>query len=902
MVGARLSHYEILEPLGTGGMGAVYLAKDTRLLRQVALKVLSSESTSDTQRQRFIQEARAASALNHSGIVAVYDIGNDQGQDFIAMEYVKGQSLAQALAAKEALPWPQVHKYVLQIAGAMRTAHDAGIVHRDLKPHNVMITEDDHIKILDFGIAKLNPVADFDLGQETMKTALTGQGHVIGTLAYMSPEQAIGDPVDKRSDIFSLGIVLYEMLAGRRPFEADSDTSLMHQLHFDMPEPLTQIREDVPEGVDKIIQTALAKRPQDRYQSMEHLASDLEALSVDRKFIPPKPRPAPTALAGPQAQPARDSGLPQDTSLSRVFITLAKRPKRSLLTLAILVLSLGAIVAFGLIQGFERPTAKKVEVSDTTLAILPFENIGNDPELATLCVGLTESLTNGLGQVNEFKGKLQIIPAAEVRNSNIKTAKQARESFGAGLIVGGSLQREDQDVRMNVNLVKGTSQLAAANSAAGMKEIDALQRRALLKIVGFLRSQEKGVLPNEDQTNRPDKPNAVSFFKQGMKKLDDYVNTPGDLETIESAIDLFQKALAIDPNYAAASAGLSQAYGRKYLANKDGMWLEKALQLAQRAVELDQHLGIARVSLGLAHVEKGNDQEALDAFNQSLILDPFSADGKAGLGQVWEVRGDIEKAAVFFEEAVDLDSSNRELHDLLGNAYYHLGRYQMAEVVYLKSVELAPNSRLGHSNLSSIYVMQGKYNLAATHLQRALEIQPNPTLYSNLGTLYFFQGRYTDAVSAFKKAVAMPGGANNFILWVNLADAYRWTPDNEVNAKKAYECAIRMINEKLKNSPDSADLISRKAICLAKIENHSQALKILKRIKSKSIQNPQIHYRMSVVFEISGKRELALKSLEQAVRNGYSIEDVRVDPELEKLRQDPKYHLLFVDLGKTEKK
>jgi serine/threonine protein kinase/tetratricopeptide (TPR) repeat protein len=676
MIGKTLSHFKVLDVLGTGGMGVVYKARDTKLLRQVAIKVLSSERTTENQKKRFLQEARAASALNHRGIVAIYDFGSDHGLDFIAMESVDGESLAKKIPP-EGLPFSEAKTYAQEIADAMAAAHSAGIVHRDLKPQNLMITKEGRIKILDFGIAKLNPVAEFDMQAQTISKSLTGIGGVIGTLAYMSPEQALGDPVDERSDIFSFGVVLYEMLTGARPFEGGDESSLLHKLHFDDPAPVSSIREDVPVSVEYIVRKALAKRPQDRQQSMAEVCRELEDLSIDETKIGQMKK---TADLGPkkivEAGSSRD--LPDDTALSRVFLTLAKKPKQGILAAGLVIFFLAAIVALGLTWRLKNRGRDAKSISEDLIAVLPFENIGGDKALDAACIGLTESLANGLGQVQELKESLKVVPAGEVRQSNVRSAAQAGEQFGAGLVIAGSLQRQDDNVRMNLSLVKGATQLAAATGVVSQKELDSLERQALLKTVGLLRRQFDTFAETKSTIAPEAEKGAREFFKEGMGLLEDYVRRSDKKENIDKAIEAFQRAQALDSTYAPAYAGLSRAYWRKYIDNEDAMWIEQAEQTARRAVELNPELSMARVSLGIALRQKGQDDEAVKEFEQALKLDPFSSDANQGLADVWRSRGDLQKALGGCKDALDLSPKNRELFDLLGSVYYQSGNYEEA--------------------------------------------------------------------------------------------------------------------------------------------------------------------------------------------------------------------------------
>ncbi|MDJ0762000.1 MAG: protein kinase [Myxococcota bacterium] len=891
LVGRTLSQYDILDPLGKGGMGVVYKARDRNLLRDVAVKILSKENANEKQRKRFIQEARVASALSHPGIVNIHDFGQSEDLDYIVMELVDGISLAQKL--KSSMPSLQeVLDWAKQIASAMAAAHAAGIIHRDLNPHNIMVTPTGQVKILDFGIAKLNPAADREGSMETIHTELTGRGHVLGTLSYMSPEQAVGDPVDARSDIFSFGIVLYELLSGKRPFEATSETSLLRKLHFDTPASLRSIRPEVPQSLDQIIQTALAKQPEKRHPSMAHIRDALDTVSVDPGFQ--SSLPAPAAPDTGAILETVDSVSTQPTPLlSRALIKLAEKP-RTLLGLTAVLVVFAVVTTLFLTEFLETRYQAHPQVSDSRLAILPFENIGNDPDLTTLCVGLTESLTNGLGQVNEFKDKLQIVPAAEVRNSNIKTAKQTRELFGAGLVVGGSLQKENDQIRLNINLAMGTIQLSASTATISVAEQQELKDIVLRKTVGFLRPRFGQVYGRQKQEAKPVGDDAYAFFEKGMAFLQSYAKKSDNIEKIDSAVAQFQKALELDLEFSSAFAGISRAYLRKYQENGDPMLIDQATNTAKRAVELNPDLGIARVSLGLALVETGELKEAEKAFEYAIAQDPFSPDANLGLGKVWVERGELDKALVFLEKALDLGPSDREILSWLGTVYTRTSKYTEAEHVFSQVVELVPESFKAHSNLAGTYYMQGKLAQAATEMQRALEIEPSSLLYHNLGTLYFTQGRFNDALVAYKKAIEMPGGANYYLRWANLGNAYRFTKENESKSKEAYQCAIDLLQEKLDKQPANVELKTLMALYHAKMGDSRRAVQEMKNINIEGIQDTQLFFHLGMVAEIVGQRKQALDLVEKALVSGYSLDYTKRDPDLADLRQDPRFRTMLV--------
>ncbi len=912
LVGTRLSHYDILEELGAGGMGVVYKARDANLLRQVAIKTLSAERVDDKQKQRFIQEARAASALNHPCIVAIHDFGREGDTDFIVMEYVKGKSLGDKLSLG-ALPVREALAYAIQIAGAMAAAHKAGIIHRDLKPHNVMVTKEGGVKILDFGIAKLNPVADFEGQGADVQTALTGAGLVIGTLAYMSPEQAVGEKVDARSDIFSFGTMMYEMLAGKLPFEGDGEQSMLRKLHFETPDSLAEMRRDVPEALNKIVQKALSKHPDHRQQTMGYIKEELESLSIEAKvdrplqsnittkpMVPDKPEVLEDESRGetPMVQVESGSGKRREATLSRVFMTLAEKPKRSLFGALTLILTLGVVTGFVLLGVFGGDTEDEAPIVGNLLTVLPTESIGDNQDLAKTAPHLTESLTIGLSHSSTFE-ELSIVPAAEVRQAKVKTPAEATQEFNSGLVLASTLRQKDANVRMDVSLVNQGAQVAATSCEAPAGKPEALEREALLKTVGMIRRYLES---QEESAASPKEKDARELVKEGQRYLRDFINRPDKKEHVDKAIESFQLAISKEPENAMAHAGLSRGYWRKYHANQDKMWLTKAMGAARRAVELNPELAAARVSLGSVLILQGGEDEALTEFEAAIQLDPFSHDALEGLAKVHREKEEYSKAEKYFRKAIQINPEDRELLDLLGNLYYRTADYKRAEETYLQSLKIAPDNVLGHESLGVVLLMVGEHERAANHLQRALEIQPTEQAYSNLGLLYFYQGRYVESVAAYEKVVGMPGGANDFVSWLNLGDAYRWAPGNEKKANNAFSVAIRLLRERMKGNENDPMLNGILALCLSKRGEHEQAIEIIELFRDKQVQNPQIMYFFSIACELSGKRTEALSWLRRAVDGGYSPKDVDQDPELEKLRQDPAFHRMMLEFEETRER
>jgi len=714
-------------------MGAVWKAWDERLKRSVALKQILPEALDNPRhRERFRREAEAVARLNHPAIVRVYDLIETDSGNWIVMELVDGQTLQSLLKAGACDP-RQVNRLGREIAEGLAEAHRHGFVHRDLKAANVMVTSTGHAKILDFGVAK-------QILPEAQETTLSISGAIVGTTYAMSPEQAMGLPLDPRSDLFSLGSLLYEMVTGVEPFRADTASATLARVCSFRQRPASSVRSEVPTGLSELIDRLLEKDPVHRPQSADDVVAALESLTGS------------SASSG--------GGLPvvEATTLVEGF------------------------------RGFDDPRNAR-NTGDK----------GSGPRPATL----------------------------------------RRTGLWVGLIL------------------------------------------LLVIASGYLLARKAAPFDSYLQ------------YREGLEDLSRY-DRKGNLD---QAIESFQKVLARDDRHAAAHAALAKAYWLKLDGeSRDPIWLGRALSMARRAVELDNDLAMAWVSLGLANHSAGKLDEATQDFDQALRLEPLNADAYYGLGRVYEAQKKIPAAEAAHRKAIEI-RPDRMYYDELGGLLYRAGRMPEAIATFRKSIELAPDSINGYRNLGGAYYAQGDLAQAAAQFQKALQIQPDSTLYGNLGNLYFAQGFYEQAAETFEKALAMPGGANSYLQWGNLGDACRWTPDKKERAREAYLRGIQLIREELRKKPENVTLHSRLALYLARRGDRDEALTELAWLETTAGKDARARYRMLGAYEAIGDRDKALAALGQALRGGFPSEEIRLDPELLSLRADPRYHKLVAALG-----
>ena len=734
-----LGPYRLVERLAAGGMGEVWRAWDGRLKRSVAVKhVLPQILDQPGARERFRREAEAGARLTHPAVVQIYDLVESPEGDWLVMELVVGKTLRELLSAgpldlRSALRWGG------DIAGGLAAAHAHGILHRDLKAGNVMITAEGHAKVLDFGIARsLSPEGP---GQEM---TLSQTGTVLGTSYAMSPEQALGLPLDPRSDLFSLGSLLYEMLTGEAPFRASSEAATLARVCSYRPLPVQRLRAEIPAEVSELVERLLEKEPNARPRDAGEVAARLEELRLPTGATPPQ------GASGPQ----RDEAT--------------------------------------IVEGLPRAA-------------------GFEPSSATLPRG----------------------------------------------------------------------------------------RRAFLRPAGILAGMLLLALTLGWQGWRlatPHRPaSAYELFEQGQAALRRY-DKPGNLD---AAIADFRQIIGRTPDHAAAHAALARAYQLKFLnQSKDRMWLEQALPLAKRAVELDGFLASARVSLGLVYTSLGRLDEAAREIETALQLEPGNADAQYALGTLYEARTQLDLAEAAFQRAIAL-RPDRQFYEALGSLYLRTGRLAPAIAAFQSSIRLAPDGFYGYSNLGAAYYHQGDLAQAATQFQKALEIQPQPSLYSALGTLYFAQGLYPQAAQTFEQALGLPGGANNYLLWGNLGDACRFLPESGARAREAYTRALQLLVDPLRAAPRNVTFLSHRAVYLAKRGDCGPALAAGGEIERLAQKDTDARSRLVVAYEVCGRREPALAVLARALHDGLPLTEVQRDPELLALRSDVRYHRLLARLDPT---
>ena len=737
--GDTIGRYRIVARIGKGGMGEVYRAEDTRLQRPVALKFLPRESLTEEGRHRFLNEARAAALARHPNICPIHDIEEVDGELFIAMACLDGDTLARKIAWGPLDP-AQAVDIAAQIASGLACAHSLGIVHRDIKTSNVMVDSSGHVSIMDFGLA---------LSAEAVR--VTGEGTSVGTPAYMSPEQAMGHVVDARSDLWSLGVVLFEMLTGVLPFHREHRAALIHALLTDPVPEISSLRPGVPPELQRIVAKALARNPADRWQSAAEMLAAL------------KPRPAAsvtqTIVSGAIAPP------PSAPRLRRWGLAIASA--------AILLAGAGFAV-----YRFRPAPAAAVLPAVRQIAILPFQASGGVDAVAD---GVAELLAGALSEQRD----VTVVPAADLRRRNMKTPQEARRFYGANIVLSGAARPAGENVEFTVTLLDPADARPLDNRAFVYDSKNPLVSRdqaiaqvfKMMNLAAPVTARAAGDTPAAD---------AYSAYLQGRGFLERY-DIPAN---IDKAIASFTAAVEQDPNYALAYAGLAEAYWRKTRSTHEKNWSTLANQNAERAVQLDGSLAIVHSVLGSIYLDDGRQTDAVREYQRAIELAPGNAEAPRQLAEIYNTLGRFSEAEALYRRSTTSRPTDWYGHLLLGIFYYERERYPEAEAELNQAKSLTPDNELVRVDLGAVYRMHGRYKEAVDEYRQALRIRSSAAIYSALGGVYFFQHRFPEAVASLETAIDL--NSDDYRYWGNLGIYYRWAPGNEAKSAPALRKAIEL--------------------------------------------------------------------------------------------------------------
>ncbi len=695
VTGSTISHYKILSELGRGGMGVVYKAEDTKLKRSVALKFLRSDVLEDEEHKaRFLREAQAAAALDHPNICTVYEIDEVDGQTFLSMAYLEGETVKEKIKSRP-LKLEEALDIAIQTGQGLQAAHEKGIVHRDIKSANLMVTPQGQVKIMDFGLAQL-----------AERSQLTKTATILGTPAYMSPEQARRQRTDRRTDIWSLGVVIYEMVTGRLPFEGERDQAVLYAITTEEPEPITGLRVGVPVELDRIVGKALAKKPEERYQHVEEMIVDLRALGKHGSIGAGRPSPG-------RARASRRKSAYVYGGIAALILTL--------------VIAMAAFLA--------SPGEETID----SLAVLPFVNASGDPEVDYLSDGIAESIINSLSPLPDLK-VMSFSSVTSFRGEKADPGEAGRALDVKAVLMGRVAQRGNS-LFISAELVdaRDNSQIWGAQYNRRPDDIFAIQEEIGREISEKLRLRLTG----------EQKAGLAKQYTESAEAYQDYLRgrffwnkrTADDLRT---AVDYFQRAVAKDPTFALGYAGLAQSYGLLYNygggAASEGF--PQAEQAALKALQIDASL--AEGHMALAQVKATYHWEwaaAERGFQAALELNPGNVTAHHWYAVYLVGQGRFEEALIEMKRARNLDPLSLIVNTFTGHVLYCWRRYDEAIDQFQETLKLDPDFGIAQVTLGLAYIQKSKYDEAVTVLQRSRDLWgENPRVISTLGCAHALSG------------------------------------------------------------------------------------------------------------------------------------------------------------------
>jgi serine/threonine-protein kinase len=857
MIGKNISHYHILEKIGSGGMGEVYLAEDTKLKRQVALKFLPRQMTADPEaRTRFEREAQAAAALNHPNIVTVYEIGEHEGQVFIAMEYAEGQTLKDLISSSRPpstvnrLPISQVLDIATQLASGLAAAHAKGIVHRDIKPQNIVMSPDGRAKILDFGLAKLKGA-----------NPLTQESFAMGTVHYMSPEQGIGREVDPRSDIWSLGIVLYQLVSGELPFHGDYDQAVIYAIMNESTPPLGIAAIPNGAGLEKVIRRCLAKQRQDRYPSAVALGAALRELT------------------GP-GKTSRPEGMTRRRSSRRIFLMATS-----------LFLLPGLLGFIALNPQARRAAIRLLGLSaiprQRHMAVLPISARG-DADAQALGDGFTAVIIDKLTLLEKFHDSLWTVSATDVFKNRATPSRALQRLWGCTLFISGDLQAEKNSLRLRLNLQDAVTgrQWNRVELQGSRANLSVFQEGLLPKLLELLGLPARAGADRHVNFGGTSMPGAFILYLKAQGAILDSGNTTGQ----ERSILLLERALQQDRHYLQARMALVAALLARARPGRDAAWLRQAEEQGRLLLQAAGQWAPALLAWAWLLDESERKSEALETLQQALRLDERSYPACISLAKACADEGRSGEAEELFKRASRLRPAYANALANLAYFYYTNGRYDEAVDTQERVIALVPGDLNGFILMGGIYFAKGDQENARLMFERANAITANPVAQSNLATIYFFAGDYRKALPLFR-AVAKETG--NHVMWGNLADTYRQLPDQRDKAGEAYRRAIAIAEKDLTSTPRDAELLS----CLARYQaftgERQRALELIARARDLAPGNLEIIRRAILVHEAVQERSQALAAFREYRERLGDLNQVEKEPDLAALRRDPAFQELI---------
>ena len=845
-----LSHFEVLEVLGQGGMGMVYHAKDLTLQRDVALKMLRPlKSSQQIHTETLLDEARMASQLNHPNIVTIYDVARAENSNYIVMEWVDGQPLDE-LIPEDGLPLVTAIDYARQIAHGLAAAHQKFIIHRDIKPQNIMLSEQGALKILDFGISGLVEQMSAQDRENSVGLQTTPAA---GTPSYMSPEQAKGLNLDPRTDIFSLGIVLYQMLAGKRPFNGKNAKEMKQAICTGQFTPIEHHKTDLSEDVITTVNKMLAISKDQRWQSTSELADKPDAIYHELTYT--------------KNWWQKRHWLTKAAMLLPFMVALAWTTKDIL---------------------FPASTQELIEqqlAEATKVAILPFENISGDPQIQLFSDGLAVNLGSDLSAIANEQGNTWIVPSTEISRMNDPTPKSVTDKYGVNLILTGSMQHMGSTRLMVLNLLDATNgQLMKTTEleidAEKLFEGHSLIREEALNLLNWSTPES---VQSRFQAQRPQLDGAYREYIKGIG----YFYRFDQPNALAKAEESFKKAIKLSPDYALAYIGLAESQLMNFRQTKDSQWLDYMEQTITSLANISSDRCQVDYLRAELLTRKGEYPKAIELFSSCLDESPKHIPSYLGLANAHAKSGDNESAAYHYQKTIEISPNNVKSIIDFGIFFYNSGQYEKAIEQSKILAQMAPNNVNAYLYLAGNNYAIGNIDEAIKYTKQALEIKPSSSGYSNLATMQFYKKNYDESVIGFEKAVDL--NPSHYIIWGNLADSYKLT--NNSKAKETYLKAVELTRKALSTNPKDASLKANLAYYLANSDQKEEAVSFARQITSQ--HSGWENFLVAQAYDHLGMITEALIHVEYALNKNYSIDEIKITPLLEKTRKNKEFETLI---------
>jgi serine/threonine-protein kinase len=833
-----MGHFKITDILGKGGMGAVYKAKDLVLERFVAIKMIRLIGI---EQKMLLAEAKTISKLNHPNIVTVYDISRGDDANFIVMEWINGRPLNEIIPP-QGLSLNIVLEYARQMVSAITCAHQQHIIHRDIKPQNIMVDSDGHIKVLDFGISAL-------IHPENKRKL--EQPELLGTPQYMAPEQINGKPTDERSDLFSLGIVLYEMLTGSKPFLGLNIKQISHAITKGEYTPLTECKPELSTTIIECVNKLLQTDPATRYQSAEKLAQDIDAIS-------------------------------QQISDKKNWWQ-----RQHWITKSLIMVPIIAIMGWSFKGVIFPPTTQELIqrqlVESKKIAFLPFDNISGDPVLQLFSDAMATMLSNDLAEVGyqQGDGATWVLPTSEIRRLNDPSIENIYNKYGVDLIITGSIQHMGSTRSVNLSLINGADgrQLKSVQLSIEADKLFLAQTDIRDQVIDLIDWKIPNELVIKFAAQKPAFDGAYKHYLAGKGYLYRY----DQAGNITKALTSFNKAIELDTQYENAYVGLAETQLKYFIESKENIWLDKMGETIKKLLSVNPDNNLARYLTAEIQVRKGNYQDSAEYFKLSIQHNPLHIKSYLGLANSSFLLNAYDQAESAYVDALTLSPNNTQAITNFGIHYFSIGEYDKAILQFKKLTEIAPNNDNAYLNIAAGYYSLGKIDQAIKMTLKAIALKPTASAFSNLGTMYFYQNKYLQSITAFEKAVELL--PNNYMFWGNLGDAY-WLVANE-----KYQTAY---NEAATLAKRTLDLNSKDQLAIACLAYYFSGLNQQEKSLEYALQigvnsDATSNFMVAAAFDRFNQKEKVLQHLEYSLEKKYPLEEVINSPLLPNIKNDARF-------------